>query len=178
MHNSGSVLTYADIQNNGAHLGPVEVPMHEGMPRYEDHGENFYYPQEDFMFDLASKRNWHWNVIRPNAIIGFTPAGNGMSSALTMAIYILCCRELGETPAFPGNEYFWNSVDDSSYAPSIADMSIWASTNDNTKNESFVHTHGDMIVWKHFWPKLANYYDVGVRTVLLANSHYPRAFPI
>lgn len=45
------------------------------MQRYEDHGENFYYKQEDLLFDLAAKRTWDWNVIRPNAIIGFTPAG-------------------------------------------------------------------------------------------------------
>lgn len=62
-------------QHYGAHLGPTEVPLHEEMPRYEDYGENFYYQQEDFMFDLASKRSWTWNVIRPDAIIGFTPAG-------------------------------------------------------------------------------------------------------
>lgn len=86
-----------------------------------------------------------------------------MSAALTLAIYILCCRETGEVPAFPGNKYFWNSVDDSSYAPSIADMSLWAATGEQTKNESFVHTSGDVIVWKHFWPKLTGYYGVEVR---------------
>lgn len=62
-------------QHYGMHLGPVEVPLHEGMTRYDDRGENFYYQQEDFLFDLAAKRSWDWNIIRPHAIIGFTPAG-------------------------------------------------------------------------------------------------------
>lgn len=62
-------------QNYGVHLGPVEVPVHEEMPRYQDYGENFYYIQEDFMFDLAAKRGWHWNIVRPMGIIGYTPAG-------------------------------------------------------------------------------------------------------
>lgn len=53
----------------------MEVPVHEGMARYEDYGENFYYIQEDFMFDLAAKRTWNWNIIRPMGIIGYTPAG-------------------------------------------------------------------------------------------------------
>jgi len=57
----------------GIHLGPHEAPIHEAMGRYEDHGENFYYPQEDALFALSAKRSWTWNVIRPNAIIGFTP---------------------------------------------------------------------------------------------------------
>ncbi len=43
------------------------------MPRYDDKGENFYYPQEDFMFALQKKRKWSHNIIRPNGIIGFTP---------------------------------------------------------------------------------------------------------
>lgn len=51
------------------------MPLHEGIERYEDHGENFYYPQEDFLFELSSKRSWDWNVIRPMGIIGYTPAG-------------------------------------------------------------------------------------------------------
>jgi hypothetical protein len=45
------------------------------MQRYDDRGENFYFTQEDFLFSLAAKRTWDWNVIRPNAIVGFTPAG-------------------------------------------------------------------------------------------------------
>lgn len=67
-------LTVCD-QNYGVHLGPVEAPVYEGMARYEDYGENFYFAQEDFMFDLAAKHGWHWNIIRPMGIIGYTPAG-------------------------------------------------------------------------------------------------------
>ncbi|CAK7237700.1 hypothetical protein SBRCBS47491_010087 [Sporothrix bragantina] len=71
------------------HLGPTEAPVHECMGRYQDYGENFYYCQEDFMFAMAAKRQWHWNTIRLHAIIGYTPAGpgNGMSGALTLTIY-------------------------------------------------------------------------------------------
>ena len=43
------------------------------MPRYEDHGENFYYIQEDHMFALQKQRSWSYNIIRPHGIIGFTP---------------------------------------------------------------------------------------------------------
>jgi nucleoside-diphosphate-sugar epimerase len=85
-----------------------------------------------------------------------------MSAALTLAIYILTCREMGEVPVFPGNKFFYNSVDDASYAPSLADMNVWAATSDNTKNEAFNHTNGDVIVWKHFWPKLGKYFGIDV----------------
>ena len=87
-----------------------------------------------------------------------------MSQALTLALYILISKERGETPRFPGNEYFYNCVDDSSYAPSIADMSVWAATNDHCRNEDFNHTNGDVFVWRYFWPKLGKYFGVDVCT--------------
>lgn len=76
-HNTIIQLSLADFcvsQNYGLHLGPAPVPARETLPRYEDHGENFYYQQEDFMFNLHKQRAWSWNVIRPGGIIGFTPA--------------------------------------------------------------------------------------------------------
>lgn len=88
--------------------------------------------------------------------------GNGMSEALTLAIYILCCRELGVPPLFPGNKFFWNSVDDNSSSCSLADMSVWAATTEHCVNEDFNHTNGDVFIWKHFWPKLTKYFGVEV----------------
>ncbi|KPM37967.1 hypothetical protein AK830_g8611 [Neonectria ditissima] len=154
------VCLHTGGKHYGAHLGPTEVPLHEDMPRYKDYGENFYYTQEDFMFDLAAKRGWAWNVIRPDAIIGFTPAGNGMSMALTLGMYMLCCREMGQVPIFPGNKLFYSTADDCSYAPSIADMAVWAMTNENARNEAFNHVNGDVFLWKYFWPKLGNYFGI------------------
>lgn len=82
--------------------------------------------------------------------------------ALTVAIYFLTCRELGQIPMFPGNKFFYNAVDDASYAPSIADMSVWASTNEHTKNEAFSHNNGDYIVWKYFWARLGEHFGMEV----------------
>lgn len=104
-----------------------------------------------------------------------------MSAALTLAIYALCCKELGQIPVFPGNKFFYNAVDDCSYAPSIADMSVWASTNDHTKNEAFTHTNGDVFVWKYFWPKILSYLGIEVSLPLsfsFSLSIFPSAFQI
>jgi hypothetical protein len=57
------------------------------MPRYEDHGENFYYIQEDFMFQRQQGKKWSYNIIRPNAIVGFTPG-----SKITFHPTLLNCR--------------------------------------------------------------------------------------
>ncbi|KAB8208680.1 hypothetical protein BDV34DRAFT_210730 [Aspergillus parasiticus] len=145
----------------GVHLGPVKFPLSENMPRYDDKGYNFYYVQEDYLKEVQKRRNtWSWNIIRPNAINGFAPHANGMSEALTVAIYMLICRELGQPAQFPGNEYFWNSIDDNSYAPSLADLTIHATTKNHCKNEDFLHCNGDVFVWKYMWQDVAKYFGV------------------
>ncbi|KAK4937745.1 hypothetical protein LTR10_021690 [Elasticomyces elasticus] len=163
---AGSSLQRVCLQTGGkhygVHLGPVPNPCRETDPRYKDNGLNFYYPQEDFMFELSEKRNWSWNVIRPNGIIGFTPGKNGMSGAITLALYMLVCKELGEVPRFPGNKYFYNCVDDSSYAPNIADMSVWATTHEHTKNEAFNSVNGDTIVWRYHFQNLGKYFGIDI----------------
>lgn len=149
-------------KNYGVHLGPVAAPVREDYPRYDDKGENFYFYQEDSLFELHKQRSWSWNVIRPNAIIGFTPSKNGMSEVVTVALYLLVCKEIGDVPKFPGNKFFWNSPDDNSYAESIADMTIWAVTNEHTKNEAFNHTNGDTFIWRYFLPRLGDYFGIEI----------------
>ncbi|KAL5355843.1 NAD-dependent epimerase/dehydratase [Aspergillus floccosus] len=147
----------------GVHLGPVKVPLEEDFPRYDDKGYNFYYDQEDYLREVQKRRNtWSYNIIRPNAINGFAPHANGMSEALTIAIYLLICRELNQPGQFPGNEYFWNSIDDNSYSPSLADLTVWATTQEHCKNEVFNHCNGDVFVWKYLWQDVAKYFDVEV----------------
>ncbi|KAL4920529.1 hypothetical protein BDW62DRAFT_7278 [Aspergillus aurantiobrunneus] len=157
-----SVCLQTGGKHYGVHLGPVKQPCSEDHPRYDDKGDNFYYPQEDFLFAMQKNRNWTYNIIRPNAIIGFTPGSNGMSEALTLALYFLICRETGEFPRFPGNQYFYNCVDDNSYAPSLADLSVWATTTPAAANEAFNHANGDTFVWRYFFPRIGNYFGLEV----------------
>jgi hypothetical protein len=44
----------------------------EYTPRWED-GVNFYHGQEDYLKETSQSRPWDYNIIRPNAIIGFAP---------------------------------------------------------------------------------------------------------
>lgn len=81
-----------------------------------------------------------------------------MSQALTMALYFLICRELDINASFPGNAALWNSPDDMSYAPGVADMTIWAATSKLCRNEAFNHTNGDLIIWRYFWPVMAAHF--------------------
>lgn len=93
-----------------------------------------------------------------------------MSEAITLALYVLVCKEMGEIPRFPGNKYFYNSTDDSSYAVSIADMSVWAVSNEHTKNEAFNHANGDTFVWRYFWRYIGEYWGIEVSDLLIVTS--------
>ena len=53
------------------HLGPVPSPAREVDPRRKASIDNFYFPQEDFLVAKQKGSKWSWNVIRPEAIIGW-----------------------------------------------------------------------------------------------------------
>lgn len=142
------------------HLGPVPSPAREEDPRAGSSADNFYYPQEDFLAAKQKGSSWTWNVIRPQAIIGTSPKANGMNSALTYAMYILTCKKLGEEPLMPTNQIYWDGYDDLSYAPLIADLTIYASTESHCANQAFNLTNGDHISWRYMWPRLTGYFGV------------------
>lgn len=144
----------------GVHLTPVPSPAREEEPRRGAVDENFYFPQEDFLAAKAKESNWTWNVIRPVAVIGTAPGRNGMNEALTCAMYILTCKKLGEVPRMPTNRIYWSGYEDSSYAPIVADLSIFVSTNPACANEAFNCTNGDYFCWQYMWPRLTSYFGV------------------
>ena len=94
-----------------------------------------------------------------------------MSEAITLALYVLVSKEMGEVLRFPGNKYFYNSVDDNSYAVSLADMSVWAASHEHTKNEAFNHANGDTFVWRYFWRYIGKYWGVHVSYYVLTIAH-------
>lgn len=137
------------------HLHPVPSPAREEDPRLGRHEDNFYFPQEDILAERQRGQAWGWNVIRPEAIIGYTSKPNGMNSALTYALYFLICKELGHDAPMPTNQRYWSGTDDCSDAQLIAEFTIWASTNAKCANQAFNMVNGDHVTWRYLWPRLA-----------------------
>jgi nucleoside-diphosphate-sugar epimerase len=140
------------------HLQPVPSPAREDEPRRYGPIDNFYFPQEDELAAAQKGKSWVWNVIRPEAIIGSTNKPNGMNEALTIAMYFLVNRELGQEAPMPTNQRYWEGTDDCSYAPLIADLTIYVSTHKNCANEAFNAVNGDHMTWRYLWPRLASYF--------------------
>lgn len=87
-----------------------------------------------------------------------------MSFGLSMAVYLILHVELGAKVLFPGNDFTYNTIEEVSYPPAMADLSVWATTQDHTKNEAFNGTIGDPVMWRYFFPQLANYFGLEVST--------------
>jgi hypothetical protein len=78
---------------------------------------------------------------------------DGMNESLTIAMYMIVCAELGEEAVMPTNQRYWEGTEDVSASSSIADLTIFASTRNNCKNQAFNHNNGDYFSWRYMWPR-------------------------
>ncbi|MDM0117561.1 SDR family oxidoreductase [Variovorax sp. J22R133] len=148
------------------YLGPFEayatgvVPM---TPFREDQGrqpvDNFYYEQEDRLFEAAQRHGFSWSVHRPHTVIGYA-IGNAMNMGVTLAIYASLCREYGQPFLFPGSAAQWHGLTDMTDARLLARHLAWASESSMARDQDFNVVNGDVFRWKWMWPRLAEYFAI------------------
>ncbi|MGK5059321.1 SDR family oxidoreductase [Janthinobacterium sp. LB2P49] len=148
------------------YLGPFDaygkgnVPV---TPFREEQGrqavENFYYAQEDRLFEAAAQYGFTWSVHRPHTIIGYA-LGNAMNMGLTLAVYASLCKACGQPFVFPGSPAQWHGLSDMTDAGQIARHLAWAVDSPAARNEDFNIVNGDVFRWKWLWPRLAAYFGV------------------
>jgi nucleoside-diphosphate-sugar epimerase len=146
------------------YLGPFEAYATDASPVTpfrEEQGrqpvENFYYEQEDRLFEAAERYGFTWSVHRPHTIIGYA-IGNAMNMGLTLAVYATLCRESGQPFIFPGSAVQWNCLTDMTDARLLARHLEWAATSALAKNQGFNVVDGDIFRWKWMWSRLADYF--------------------
>ncbi|WDF46831.1 SDR family oxidoreductase [Chryseobacterium sp. KACC 21268] len=134
-----------------------ETPLREEQPRLEY--PNFYYAQEDAVYEAAEKDGFTWSIHRPHTVIGYA-VGNLMNMGTTLAIYASICKETGRKFIFPGSFAQWNGLSDVTDARILAKQLIWASTTEAAKNQAINITNGDIFRWKWLWEKIADYFEI------------------
>jgi nucleoside-diphosphate-sugar epimerase len=142
------------------YLGPFEAyakakpetPLREEMPRLPY--ENFYYTQEDEVFEAARRRGFTWSVHRAHTIIGHA-LGNAMNMGVTLAVYATICRETGRPFVFPGSAQQWEGLTDVTDARVLAKHLEWAATSEAGRDQAFNIVNGDIFRWRWLWPRLA-----------------------
>ena len=142
------------------YLGPFEsygtskpdTPFVEDRPRLP--GENFYYTQEDILFERAAAQGFGWSVHRPHTIIGYA-LGNAMNMGLTLAVYASICKETGRPFVFPGSRQQYEAATDMTDARLLAHHLTWAATHEAGRNQAFNVVNGDIFRWRQMWALLA-----------------------
>ena len=161
-----SVRHVAPVTGLKHYLGPFEafgtgyVPP---TPFREDQGrldvENFYYAQEDEVFDAAARDGFTWSVHRPHTIIGKS-VGGAMNMGTTLAVYATLCKATGRPFRFPGSAVQWNGLTDMTDARLLARHLLWASTTPEAANEAFNVVNGDVFRWSWMWQRLAGWFGI------------------
>jgi nucleoside-diphosphate-sugar epimerase len=149
------------------YLGPFEAyaksgtlpmtPVREEHPRLDT--PNFYYAQEDVLYAAAARDGFTWSVHRPHTIVG-DAIGNAMNMGSTLAVYASICKELGRPFKFPGSAAQWNGLTDMTDARVLGRQLVWASTQDEAKNDAYNIVNGDIFRWSWMWPRLAAWFGV------------------
>lgn len=142
------------------YLGPFEAyalaqpdtPFREDQERLPY--ENFYYVQEDILWDHADRVGFTWSVHRPHTVIGWA-IGNAMNMGVTLAIYAEICRETGRPFVFPGSPEQYSAVTDVTDARILAQQLEWAGTTPEAANQALNIVNGDQFRWRRMWGILA-----------------------
>ncbi|KAL2318480.1 hypothetical protein Fmac_032356 [Flemingia macrophylla] len=162
-------LRHVSLQTGAKHyVGPFELfgkitphdpPFVEDLPRLQ--APNFYYAQEDILFDeVRKKKNLTWFVNRPQVIFGFSPYSL-MNLVGTLCVYAAICKHERVPLWFPGTKAAWECYSTASDADLIAEQHVWGAVEAGAKNEAFNVSNGDVFKWKHVWRVLAERFGIG-----------------
>ncbi|WP_233741926.1 SDR family oxidoreductase [Halpernia frigidisoli] len=121
-----------------------ETPVRTEHPRLALN--NFYYAQEDEIFDAAKRDGFTWSIHRAHTMIGHA-VGNLMNMGTTLAVYATICKENGTPFTWPGSEAQWNGISDVIDAHILAKQFLWAATTPEAANEAFNIVNGDIFRW-------------------------------
>jgi nucleoside-diphosphate-sugar epimerase len=133
------------------------TPFREAQGRLDV--DNFYYAQEDAVFEAAARDRFGWSVHRPHTIIGYA-LGNAMNMGVTLAVHASLCKATGRPFAFPGSAVQWNGLTDMTDARLLARQLLWASTTPAARDQAFNVVNGDVFRWSWMWQQIAGWFEL------------------
>jgi len=154
------VLLQTGAKNYGIHIGRSRMPACESDPQPKDLEPNFYYPQEEALFEFCKKNpNTGYNVIRPAWIIG--AVNNAQMNALhPFAVYAAVQAYKDEPIKFGGDWDNWQFNCFHSTARLTGYLSEWVVLEDKCKNEAFNSTDTSPFTFDRFFEELCRWYGV------------------
>ncbi len=133
----------------GGHVQPMRVPARESHARVEH--PNFYWLQEDYIREQASRHDFGYTIFRPQLIVG-PNHGVVMNPIPVIGIYAAIRRAQGLPFSFPGGaDWVWEACD----TRLIANACVWAASAPQATDETFNLTNGEVFSWRELWPAMA-----------------------
>ncbi|OJD16044.1 hypothetical protein AJ78_03757 [Emergomyces pasteurianus Ep9510] len=145
-------------KNYGGHLGTTKSPQVESDPRVTIE-PNFYYDQEDLLFQYCQETGAGWNVIRPSFILGAAKDA-AMNLAYSLGVVAAVHAHLGKPLAFPGNIASFDAIRDLSSALLNSYLAEWVVLNPKASNEAFNACDCSAVTPGTLWASLANIYGI------------------
>lgn len=145
----------------GIHLGPAIAPQHESDPRVQLE-PNFYYPQEDLLFDYCKKTGVEWNVVRPSSILGAVKDA-AMNLAYPLAVFGAVHAYLGRPLVYPASLTSFQTTKDLSSAMMNGYLEEWAVLTPDAGDQAFNASDSSEFSLGKFWFTLAQWYGVGYK---------------
>lgn len=150
------------------YLGPFDAYAKSGTlpltPVKEEHPRlplpNFYYAQEDEVYEAAARDGFTWSVHRPHTIVGRAKGTNLMNIGTTLAVYASLCKAEGKPMIWPGSEAQWKGLSDVTDAKVLAKQLVWAAQDKQAANQAFNVVNGDVFRWSQLWGELATWFGV------------------
>jgi nucleoside-diphosphate-sugar epimerase len=134
----------------GVHLDVVPIPARERWPRHPH--ENFYFDQEDHLRARQAGAPWTFTLLRPQVVYGESLA-SPMNLIPAIGVYAAIRRARGLPLSFPGGA---PRVSEAVDADLLARAVDWAGHAPAARGETFNVTNGDVFVWRHVWPAIAD----------------------
>jgi len=154
------ILLQTGGKNYGGHMGSARRPFIESDPQPKHLSNNFYYPQEEALFEYCRKNpETDWNIVMPFGVVGAVPNA-GMNTFLPFAVMAAVQAEKGEPIKFGGDLAEWQYEICHSTARLSGYLSEWAVLEDKCKNERFNAQDGSPLSWNRFFEELARWYGV------------------
>ena len=152
------VLLQTGGKHYGVQFGRTRLPCVESDPRQQRCGPNFYYPQEDQLFEYCEENpGTGWNVIRPFGIFGAT-VGAQMNALYLLAIYAAVQTHKRQPLYFPGDWTAWQSSHPVSNGRITGYLSEWAVLEGRCANQAFNSEDGNGLTMDRLFHELARWY--------------------
>ncbi|KAH6684350.1 hypothetical protein B0J14DRAFT_572673 [Halenospora varia] len=151
-------LLQTGAKHYGVHHGATLSPVLESDPRVHFQ-PNFYYAQEDILFEYCKKNSVKWNVGRPSGIIGASQ-DPVINLAYPIAIYAAVQKHKGEKLVWLGDLLSWEKECVHSTATLNSYFYEYMALCDEAGNEAFNPGDGCPFTFARLWTELAKWYGM------------------